>query len=57
MKKEIYIIVKARIEHFEEFVNDAIKNGYLPIGGVSVSTIDGGHPTFCQAMIRSDYAK
>lgn len=55
MKKEVYIIIRERIDHFESLVNNAIKKGYLPIGGVSVDTIGGGYTYYCQALVLKEY--
>lgn len=46
---------------FEEVVNDAIRTGWTPQGGVSVaiqgdSDINGNY-LFCQAMIRNNVEK
>ncbi|WP_375605650.1 hypothetical protein [Flavobacterium davisii] len=44
---EKYILVKHHQEHvFIELVNQKIKEGYMPLGGVAVKSID-----FYQAMI------
>lgn len=47
---EKYILVKHHQEHiFIELVNQKIKEGYIPVGGVVVKRID-----FYQAMISKE---
>jgi hypothetical protein len=52
MKKEIYIIVRSSSSHIGELVNIKIKEGYMPLGGICVHSLDATH---YQAMILREY--
>lgn len=47
-----YIIVEGTLEDLEARVNDKIKLGYFPIGGITAKSFNYGQPfSFIQAMI------
>lgn len=48
-----YALIQAiEIDELENRVNDEIKNGYEPLGGISTSTLKNGEIYYCQAMIK-----
>lgn len=55
MRKEIYIVVRGKASNIEQLVNDKIKEGYVPIGGIS-TYFSSGYADYSQAMILKEYA-
>jgi hypothetical protein len=55
MKKIVkYVIIETHsARDLRVEVNEAIKNGWQPLGGVSVST-DGSYTAYIQAMVKYD---
>jgi hypothetical protein len=39
-------------DNFEEKVNELLKQGYLPLGGVSTYTDKDGYVHYCQALLK-----
>lgn len=52
-RKDPYIIVEAgSTDGLKLEVNDAISDGYKPVGSMSVSTDRAGYPVYAQPMLR-----
>jgi hypothetical protein len=50
---KIYIVVDVEYrDNFEEKVNELLKQGYLPLGGVSTYTDKDGYVHYCQALLK-----
>jgi riboflavin synthase alpha subunit len=51
--EEAYIVIdESSSRRVAELVNHYIKQGYVPVGGISVAVAPGGWSTFVQAMIK-----
>ena len=49
-----YIVVRAlNTEELMDMVNEAIKAGYMVVGGLSVVSPNSGQYVYCQAMVKS----
>ena len=49
-----YIVIKGlSTEDLMDMVNEALKAGYICLGGVSVVSPNSGQYVYCQAMVRS----
>lgn len=47
-----YIILKSLdLNELEKFVNNHIKQGYIPLGGITNTSDDNTHRDFLQAMV------
>lgn len=53
MTQDYIILQDPRSETLAYEVSEAIKAGYLVVGGVSVAVAPGGWTLFCQALVKS----
>ena len=53
MNSQKYIIIKNKyLDEFTNSVNNAINNGYKPLGGITISDCHKGQFKFYQSMIK-----